>query len=121
MTMTKAAQARKEQDRQDAMEHLRKIFLADLTHARKPIVYTLVTHVSASGMTRDIVALVSYGGEVVNISWSIAQVLGWKLAPRERAVRVHGVGMDMAFHLVYVLSQALYGASEGYILTQRAL
>jgi len=78
-------------------------------------VSTVVVHVSASGMTRDIAVLASDHGRVLNVSWAVSDVLGWRMAPNgRRAVRVRGAGMDMGFHLAHSLGIALYG--DGYAL-----
>jgi len=76
-------------------------------------VTTLVKHVTQSGMSRSI--LVMHGsadGTVTDVSWAVARVLGWRFDSRHGGVRVQGVGMDMAYHLVYTLSARLYGESE---------
>ena len=86
-------------------------------------IYTSVVHVTASGMSRDIMCLIVIGDEIHNVSWLVARAVGWRIAPRNSgmAVRVKGVGMDMTYHLVYTLSQCLYGAHEGYKLKRQSL
>lgn len=84
-------------------------------------VYTSVVHVTASGMSRDIMCLIVIGDEIHNVSWLVARALGWRMAPRGMAVRAKGVGMDMTYSLVYTLSQCLYGAHEGYKLKRQSL
>jgi hypothetical protein len=49
----------------------------------------------------------------------VARAIGWKFDQVHGGVKVDGAGMDMGFHLVYTLSQVLYGAQEGYALKQR--
>jgi hypothetical protein len=90
-------------------------------------VYTMVKHVSSSGMSRDISVLVAKGDRIEDITYYAAHALGWRLVERNgrRAIRVQGCGMDMGFHLVYTLSSVLFrGAVEGdagYSLKQEAL
>ena len=90
-------------------------------------VYTLIRHVSSSGMSRDISLFVAQGGEIIDITYYAAHAIGWRLVERNgrRAIRAQGAGMDMGFHLVYTLSSVLYrGAVEGdagYALRQEAI
>jgi hypothetical protein len=79
-------------------------------------VYTLVRHISASGMSRDISLFVAINGEIMDITYYAAHAIGWRLVERNgrRAIRVQGAGMDMGFHTVYTLARVLYrGAVEG--------
>jgi len=78
-----------------------------------PRVYTILRHVSQSGMSRDISvkAIDHESGELVDISYSVSKLIGWSLRQKaHNAIRVTGCGMDMGFHLVSVLSWNLYGA-----------
>ena len=100
----------------------------DITRARETLaylkpgdtVYTIVRHVSRSGMSRSI-GLVSFGkGFPMHPNWAAACMLGWTVDRNGRdGVRVQGCGMDMGFHLVYELSAALFG--DGYALKQEGL
>ena len=71
-------------------------------------VYTVLRHVSRSGMTRVIDLYVFKDNEPLRLSWSAAEVLGWGYDTKYEGVKVGGCGMDMGFHLVYSLSSALY-------------
>ena len=78
-----------------------------------PRVYTILRHVSQSGMARDISvkAIDHESGDLVDISYSVSKLIGWSLRQKgHNAIRVTGCGMDMGFHLVSVLSWNLYGA-----------
>lgn len=85
-------------DRAEAIERLRKVMPPGTT------VYTILRHVSRSGMMRHI--SVKTGLEVQH-DWDVALVTGLRLAPYE-GIKVAGAGMDMGFHLVYSLSHTLY-------------
>ena len=90
--------------------------LTDYYVAPEDTVYTLVRHVSASGMSRDISLFVVRDGKIVDITYYAAHALEWRLVERDgrRAIRVSGCGMDMGFHTVYTLASVLYrGAVEG--------
>ena len=112
--------ALKEYERVEAIESLRDLFAGD----NSPVIHTILRHVSASGMTRDISLIYVKSGAIHNITYSAALALEWALSERSgnRAIRVQGVGMDMGFHTVYTLSRVLYrGTVEtdaGYILSQ---
>lgn len=89
-------------------------------------VYTVVVHVSRSGMTRHIKALIpttethakwETDGEtredeerpaIRDISYLVAPAVGMRMPKDDRAVVVQGAGMDMGFHLVYELGCALW-------------
>jgi hypothetical protein len=76
--------------------------------------YTVLRHVSASGMTRDIDVYAFAPGDTPDhptkfwLSYRVAAILGESYNDRREAVRVGGAGMDMGFHIVYRLSHALY-------------
>lgn len=74
-------------------------------------VWTILRHVSSSGMTRDISPIIVVDGKPVDISYWVIQ-LGIGSQGRNGGVRLGGAGMDMGFHLVYSLSRELY--SDGY-------
>ena len=96
-------------------------------------VYTILRHVSASGMSRDMSVLVAKGDRIEDITYYTAHALGWRLVERggHRTIRVQGAGMDMGFHLVYTLSRVLFNTPSyydnksnpdaGYLLKQEAL
>lgn len=73
-------------------------------------VYTILRHVSRSGMTRWISLIVfdKKTGELLDISYQAAKILKWSFDINRHAVKVSGCGMDMGFHLVYSLSRELY-------------
>lgn len=92
---------RKEAERQEAIEKLRGIL--------KPgdMVYTILRHVSRSGMSRDISVLSSAEQD---ITWLVGRVLDYRRADNG-GLRVGGCGMDMGFHIVHNLSYALFPGS----------
>jgi hypothetical protein len=120
-----------EQERAEAIARLRQWIKPGDT------VYTILDHVSSSGMSRAIrvvVPTITYaydtehaqpldvvhgtptGVDFIHPNHAIGVVLGlkhWRRNGREQdALVVGGCGMDMGFHLVYELSYALYG--DGY-------
>jgi len=70
-------------------------------------VYTVLRHVSASGMSRRIDMYTIRDGELRYLSGYAAVALGAKLH-RDRGIVVSGCGQDMGFHLVYSLGAALW-------------
>lgn len=99
--MTKA----QKQEQTEAREKLREIL--------KPgtLVYTIVDHVSRSGMSRRIRCFIvdhSDGGTIRDITWNVSKALSYTMA--DGSLRVSGCGMDMGFAVVYELSHALYPA-----------
>lgn len=117
MTKTLSKRAQDQLDRDYAKEHL-------LTHYVKEgvKVYTILRHVSASGMSRDISLVIAQGGEIIDITYYAAHAMGDKVKESKghRVIKVSGAGMDMGFHLVYNLSSVLFHGQEraGYVLKQ---
>lgn len=96
--MTKAMQAEREQARETLREML------------KPgdTVYTILRHVSSSGMTRSISLVVIDDGDVRDWSYLAARAMGDRIDERHDGIKVSGCGMDMGFHLVYGLGRTLF-------------
>jgi len=108
-------------EKSESIETLRKLLADD----PKPVIYTVLRHVSSSGMSRDISLIYIKNGEPYHINYSAAKAAGDRLVSRNGhdAIRVHGCGMDMDFHIVYGLSSVLYAGQEraGYVLSHRWL
>lgn len=96
--------------------------IAQLREWIKPgdTVYTILDHVSRSGMSRQIrvVLLACEDGRPTDLhpNWAVGKALGLSHGKRNGreldSLTVGGCGMDMGFHLVYSLSSVLYG--DGY-------
>ena len=99
----------KKQEKEDALKQLREWM------PRGTTVYTILRHVSKSGMTRHIslVLLAKDGERIIPVhpNWTVAKAMGWTLVNSHgsNAIKVGGCGMDMGHHLVYSISMALYG------------
>ena len=110
MKLTKVMQA----EQAEARDHLRQLFADD----PKPRVQTILRHVSASGMSRDISVI--YDGQ--DVTWYASRALGEPIKEKNgsRVIRMGGCGMDMGFALVYNLACVLYGHEDrgGYRLSQ---
>ena len=102
-----------QQEQEQAKSTLRQMIPAGST------VYTILRHVSQSGMSRSISLVAVVDGEVEKLDFYAARALGYKIDPKHNGVKIGGTGMDMGFDLVYSLSQTLYGAQEGYALSHR--
>ena len=70
-------------------------------------VYTVLRHVSQSGMSRNIDCYVIIKNRPYCISFDVAVILGLGRA-KDGSIRVSGCGMDMGYHIVNSLSIALY-------------
>lgn len=88
-----------------------------------PNVYTILRSVSSSGMTRHISLKIVHRGELIDITYLAARVMGDKVSERlgHNTIRVNGTGMDMGFNLTYNLSSILYAGQDraGYVIKQR--
>ena len=103
--MTKKAQA--EQERTEALEFLHAVLKPG---AR---VYTILRHVSASGMSRRISVLAmgtNESGEArpIHLDWHIEKLGIAKRHAREQGLVVGGCGMDMGYYLVHRLGSAMW-------------
>lgn len=88
-------------DREESLAILREHFKPGQT------VYTVLRHVSASGMSRDISVLTVEGNETRQWDYHVSRVLGYSRGKRE-GLRVGGCGMDVGFAIVYELGAALW-------------
>jgi hypothetical protein len=77
--------------------------------------YTILRHVSRSGMQRSISPVVLDEGGPHDISYLVRRVLELRYDERHDGLKVGGCGMDMGFHLVYELSYVLY--PDGFTCT----
>lgn len=98
--------ARKEAEREDARIRL----LSMLKPGDR--VYTVLRHVSASGMSRRVslvIPTMDHDGKpaVTSIDWLAARLLGYRQHDKGGLV-VTGCGMDMGFHVIYALGSALW-------------
>ena len=79
-------------------------------------VWTVLRHVSSSGMSRCIDVYIIRDNEPRWLSYYAAKALGWRYSDSKESVVVDGCGMNMGFHLVDSLGWAL-----GMKLNQRWL
>lgn len=87
----------------DSFARLNALVLPGMT------VYTVLNHVSRSGMMRHISAyILSSAGVLENITEDAAVVTGRAIAPRGVGMKVGGCGMDAGFEVVYNLAFSLY-------------
>ena len=74
-------------------------------------VYADVTHVSNSGMSRNIkFVAITKKGDYRPLTWYVAKALGYTLRD-DGTIKVYGCGMDMIFNTLYNLNSiaASYG------------
>ena len=85
---------------------------AEILNVLKPgmTVFTVLRHVSRSGMFRRISPVVLHEGDIEHLDAWVADLLGRGrgAACGGDGVPVHGCGMDMGFELVYNLSATLF-------------
>lgn len=107
----------KQTEQSEAIERLREWIKPGDT------VYTILRHVSSSGMSR-VIQLVSF--EVRDgkpsplfIGYNVAKALDYRWDNHKEGIKIGGTGMDMGFALVYELSRALF--DDGYAINHRWL
>lgn len=101
----------KERDRLDSIERLK--------HYIKPgdRLYTVLRHVSGSGMSRvidvKVLGMMSDGKmRLWDVGHSVAQAIGMKWDDKLEGIGIGGAGMDMGFYIVYNLSRTLFPEFE---------
>ena len=76
-------------------------------------VYTVLRHVSRTGMSRTIACYVIQDGQPRWITSLVSRALGYgklrNVGRTGEGIHVPGCGMDMGFHLVHSLSYKLWG------------
>lgn len=97
--------------KQEALQYLRLLLKPGDT------VWTILRHVSKSGMSRRIDLCVMRDNEPRLITRSVADVLGCRHDMDKQGLTVGGCGMDMGFHMVYNLSRSLWPTGFGCIGT----
>lgn len=100
----------KTQERNAAIERLRGWLKPGDT------VCTILRHVSASGMQREIGIVIPTpdGGRFLHPNHAVATALGLRLGKRDGVI-VNGCGMDMGFHVTYNLARVLWPAGFGCV------
>ena len=97
-------------DRESAKERLRTIVQPGDT------LYTVLRHVSRSGMSRAIdVYLMRGTGDPHWLSRLVGEATGTAFNDKRECLRVDGCGMDMGFHVVHNLSYALHPDGFGCV------
>lgn len=86
---------------QEAVTYLLNVLPAGST------VYTVLSSVSRSGMTRTIKFLMTHNNNVHDISHATADALDYRMSKSREGVTVSGCGMDMGYHVVDSLAREL--------------
>jgi len=95
-----------EDRRQASIEYLKKVLKPGDT------VWTNVSRVAKSGMSRHIHCYIVHEGRILDITPAVSVVCGIRVHDRTCGLVVGGCGMDTCFHVVYCLGRALY--RDGY-------
>lgn len=93
---------RKTAEATEARDHLAKFLKPGDT------VYTILRHVSRSGMMRVVSLKIMVDGEPFDISGFVAKAVGYTLDSRNFGVKVGGCGTDVGFDAVYNLARTLW-------------
>jgi len=82
-------------------------------------IYSIVRHVSKSGMSRLIDFYVMVDNRPMWVTPAIRDLLGYNQDKQTSALKVSGTGMDMCFHVVYSLGSKLH--NDGYYFTSERM
>lgn len=107
--MTNAQKA----ERQESIDRLQFLMPKGCT------VYTVMRHVSSSGMTRYMDLYVMHDNRPSRITWQASKALEWTYDNKRDSLKVGGCGMDMGFHAVYTLARVVHG--DGYSINHEWL
>lgn len=91
-----------EAEKAEAIERLREWLQPGDT------VYTVLRHVSRSGMQRVIGLVIFRDGQPLHPNYLAGTALGMRVDSHKDGLVVGGCGMDMGFHVVYELSHTLF-------------
>lgn len=97
------------QEQAEAIEHLKQLVKPGDT------VYTVLRHVSRSGMMRLIDCYIIADQKPLWITSYVAKAIDYRQDYKTSALKVSGCGMDMGFHVVYILSSVLFREGFGCI------
>lgn len=92
----------REKERQEAIAHLRTLIKPGDT------VYTVLRHVSRSGMSRTIDVFIMRDGQPCRITRSVGQATGIDYDRKHEGLKLGGCGYDVGFHAVYALAHSLF-------------
>ena len=81
---------------------------------RNETIYSVIRHVSQSGMTRHITFFIIKDGQVWHIDNLISDYLDYRTNKRFNALVVGGCGMDMAFSVVNNLQEEMNYSKNTY-------
>lgn len=90
-------------ERENAINRLREKL------PRGTVIYTLLRHISTSGLTHWLDLYHVSDNTLLRITWTVAQATGANYSRKHEAVRESGTGMDMGHAAVHYLSHILYG------------
>jgi len=75
---------------------------------KRPMIYTVLRHVSSSGMFRRIDVYAIRDNKPLYLSGLVAELCHYKRDRQKQGLRVGGCGMDMGFAIVYNFAAAIF-------------
>lgn len=98
--------------KEEEAEHAKLVLKARLPMGKE--VYTVLRHVTKSGMSRSISLFIVENEQIVDLTYFAARALDCRIDPKHGGVIRGGCGMDMGYDLVMSLSYLVHGyASKG--------
>ena len=104
---------RSQVEREQATESLREVLPEGTT------VYSIVTKVAPSGMSRHIRFKYVKDGRILDATTRIGVALDYPYKDDTHSLFVRGCGMDMGYHVVEGLSFRLYGIGDNKLRHER--
>lgn len=72
------------------------------------VVYTVLKHVSRSGMMHHIQLKIVRNGDICDITYYVARAMGEKIDAKYGGIKIGDCGMDMGAELIYDLGRTLW-------------
>jgi len=94
----------KEREKQNAKRYL----LEQLEIKPGDEIFTVLRHVSQSGMMRHVSLFYLKENDLVNISYHVSKLIDFPFSDKNNAVKVSGCGTDVGFQTVYNMSYHLF-------------
>ena len=101
VTMTKLTKKDKAEQHESSKKWLKENI------KEKETIYYCVTHVSKSGMSRDIKFMYHDGERLLNLSGFFSELCDYKWNGNG-SIKVQGCGMDMGFHVISSVARTLF-------------
>ncbi len=97
----------------DQYQEAHDYLLPIIREAIVPVFSTVLTHVSRSGLKRNVKVFMVVNGEIVNVTWYCA-VLGDFALDRAHGIRINVYGFDAGYEIADTVMRELLGGKPAF-------